>query len=42
MKHRLSVLELKAKKAGVRQVVPKPDGAGSVRAVENLLKEGRR
>lgn len=37
--YNLPVLELKAKKAGVRQVVPKPDGAGLVRAVENLLKE---
>lgn len=37
--YNLPVLELKAKKAGVRQFVPKPDGAGLVRAVENLLKE---
>jgi DNA-binding NarL/FixJ family response regulator len=35
----LPVIELKAKKVGVRQVVPKPDAAGLLRTVENLLSE---
>ena len=35
----LPVIELKAKQVGVRQVVPKPDAAGLLRVVENLLKE---
>lgn len=33
------VIELKAKQVGVRQVVPKPDAAGLLRVVENLLKQ---
>jgi DNA-binding NarL/FixJ family response regulator len=35
----LPVIEVKAKKVGVRQIVPKPDAAGLLRVVENLLKE---
>jgi DNA-binding NarL/FixJ family response regulator len=35
----LPLIELKAKKVGVRQVVPKPDAAGLLRTVENLLNE---
>lgn len=35
----LPVIELKAKKVGVRQVVPKPDAAELLRVVENLLED---
>lgn len=37
----LPVIELKAKKVGVRQVIAKPDAAGLLRAVENLVTEHR-
>ena len=35
----LPVVELKAKKVGVRQIIPKPDVAGLLRTVEHLLME---
>lgn len=35
----LPVIESKAKRVGVRKVVPKPDAMGLMRVVENLLNE---